>query len=104
MIRLSLELTVGQGMCVLGAILKPNILHPGSCCFSILECSGGLTALSRESAVGAPCAEPTHSITHSKGSLCPINLSAVAGPSHSHWPAVKCVWDLFSCTIWCGKL
>lgn len=55
---------------------------PGSCCFSILEFSGGLTALSR--AVGGPCGknQPTASRTHS-GLLCPITLTAIAGAHHS---------------------
>lgn len=52
---------------------------PGSCCFSILEFSGGLTALSR--AVGGPCGknQPTASHTHS-GLCVPSPSLLLLGP------------------------
>lgn len=69
---------------------------PGSCCFSILELSGGLTALSRESVVAGPCAsksQPTAS--HTQRALCvPSPSLLLLGPT-TLWPAVQCVWDLF---------
>lgn len=71
----------------------------GSCCFSILKCSGGLKALSGESAVGGPCAKSQPTASHTQRALCVLSPS-----HHSLWPAVKCVWDLFSCTICSGKL
>lgn len=66
----------------------------GSCCFSILKCSGGLKALSGESAVGGPCAKNQPTASHIQRALC------VPSPSHHS----LCVWDLFSFTICSGTL
>lgn len=43
---------------------------PGSCCFSILKCSGGLTALPGESAVGGPCAKSQPTASYTQRALC----------------------------------
>lgn len=55
---------------------------PGSCCFSVCEFSGGLTALSRESVVESPCAKSQPTASHTQRGLClPSPFLLLLGPT-----------------------